>query len=451
MTGVLAALPFQVAGDFLSAFFDILPILVLIVVVAGAMLWILGWMSRYFEYLKTIESAWLDRTTLDFVRRVLEAVWIALMVIILLAIAQTRSTTLRNVLVAVLALIPAALVFVFVLFIAAILVRVLHRFAAYLRGELQAKPKRVAPVGALAFAELVLKYVIYIAALVIAVVGGLRALPGPDQDLIQQNVGALPAIEPIALLGLLFGLLAIAVADRFASSIFEDMKLHSAKFSVRALDELKSVARYAVWIIGAAVLLFIILSLLLTGDRLVIFAVGFTALLVALALFAFSPIQNALSGFTLLRADPFNVGDRIKVGEDLVGDVVSVSLSMTSVRTLRNEVVQLPNATLLVTPIVNFSRSKPYAVFLEVPAPFEVAHDRVRDLLLQAAAETEGIVKDRPAEVFGRGIQDGAILYQLFAYTDRPERMKEIKSALVFKVQDLFSRAGIPASGRRGP
>lgn len=451
MAGVLTAVPFQAAGDFLSAFFDILPVLVVIVLVAGAMLWILGWMSRYFEYLKTIENTWLDRTTLDFVRRVLEAVWVALMAIILLAIAQTRSTTLRNVLANLLALIPAAFVFVFVLFIAAIIVRVLHRFAAYLRGELQAKPKRVAPAGALALAEIVLKYVVYIAALVIAVIGGIRALPGPDQDLIQQNVGALPAIEPIAVLGLLFGLLAIAVADRFASSIFEDMKVHSAKFSARALDELKSIARYAVWIIGAAVLLFIILSLLLSGERLVIFAVGFTALMVALALFAFAPVQNALSGFTLLRADPFNVGDRIKVGDDLVGDVVSVSLSITSVRTLRNEVVQLPNATLLVTPIVNFSRSKPYAVFLEVPAPFDVAHDRVRDLLLQAAAETDGIVRDRPAEVFGRAIEDGTILYQLFAYTDRPERMKEIKSALVFKVQDLFARAGIPASGGHGP
>lgn len=449
MAGFLLALPLQVAGDFLSAFLDILPILVLIIVVAGAMLWILGWMSRYFEYLKTIESTWIDRTTLDFVRRVLEAVWIALMALILLAITQTRSTALRSLLADVLAVIPAAFVFVFVLFIAAIVVRVLHRFAAYLRGELRAKPKRVAPVGALAFAEIVLKYIIYVAALVIAVFGGLRALPGPDQAYIQQNFGTLPAIEPVALLGLLFGLLAIAVADRFASSIVEDMKLHSAKFSLRALDELKSVARYAVWIVGAVVLLFIILSLLLSGDRLVIFAVGFIALMVALALFAFSPVQNALSGFTLLRADPFNVGDRIKVGEDLVGDVVSVSLSLTSIRTLRNEVVQLPNATLLTTPIVNFSRSKPYAVFLEVPAPFDVAHDRVRDLLLQAAAETEGIVRDRPPEVFGRGIRDGAILYQLFAYTDQPERMKEIKSALVFKVQDLLARAGISASGGR--
>ncbi len=443
----LAALPLQVAGDPLSTFVDFLPLIVLIVVLAGVMMWILGWMSRYFEYLKTIESAWLDRTTLDFVHRVLEAVWIAFMAILILAIAQTRSPTLHDLLAAFVIRVPAVFVFVFVLFIAAVVVRVLHRFGAYLRGELKAKPKRIAPAGALAFAETVLKYIIYIVALVAAILGGLRALPASDQVTIQQTVGVIPGIEPIALLGILAGLLAIGIADRFVDSIFEDMKRHNAKFSARALDELKSVARYAVWIIGAVVLLFIILGLVLTGDRLVILAVGFVAFLIALAFFAFLPIQNALAGFALIRADPFDVGQRIKIGDDLVGDVLNVTLSLTTIRTLRNEIVQVPNARLLQTPVVNFSRSKPYAIFVEVPVGFEVAHDRVKTLLLQAAAETEGIVKDRPAEVFGKEIAGGSILYQLFAYTDQPERMKEIKSALVFRVQELFSAANVRPMG----
>ncbi len=447
MVAFLAAFPFQAAGDALSTFVDVLPLIVLIVVLAGVMMWFLGWMSRYFEYLKTIESTWLDRTTLDFVRRVLEAVWIAFIAIIVLAIAQTRSQALRDLLYQVFLRIPAVFVFVFVMFFAAIIVRVLHHFGAYLRGELKTKPKRIAPAGALGFAELVLKYVIYTAALVIAVLGSVRVLPAGDLAAIQQTVGVVPGLEPIAVVGILFGVVAIAVADRFVDSIVEDMKRHAAKFSVRALDELKTVARYAVWILGAVVLLFIILSLVLSGDRLVIFAVGFTGFLVVLTVFAFSPIQNALAGFGLLRADPFNVGDRIKVGEEVVGDVLSMSLSLTTLRTLRNEIVQFPNATLLVTPIVNFSRSKPYAIFVEVPVSFEVAHERVSDLLLQAAAGIEGLVRERPPEVFGKEIRGGAIVYQLLAYTDRPERMKETKSALVYRIQDLFARAGIRAAG----
>ncbi len=447
MTSLLTAAPLQVGGDVVSVLIDFLPLIVLILVIAGVMMWILGWMSRYFEYLKTLESEWLDRNTLEFVRRVLEGVWIAFMAIIVLTIAQTRSPELHGILAAIVARAPAVFVFVFVLFIAAVVVRVLHRFAAYLRGELKTKPKRIAPTGALAFAEIVLKYVIYIVALVVAVLGSLRALPASDQAAVQATIGVVPGIEAGAALAVLAGVVAIAVSDRFVGSVFEDMKLHTTKFSARALDELKSVARYAVWIIGAVVLLFIILSLVLSGDRLVIFAVGFIAFLTALALFGFSPVQNALAGFTLMRADPFDVGDRVKIGDDLVGDVVALSLSLTTIRTLRNETVQFPNESLLRTPITNFTRSKPYAIFLEVPVPFDVGHERVRELLVRASSETDGIVKARPPEVFGKEIEGDAILYQLFAYTDQPDRMKEIKSALIYRVQDLLTEAGIRPVG----
>src|SRR5574340_20286 len=128
MVAFLAAFPFQATGDALGTFVDLLPLIVLIVVLAGVMMWFLGWMSRYFEYLKTIESTWLDRTTLDFVRRVLEAVWIAFMAIVILAIAQTRSELLHEALYQSFLRLPAVFVFVFILFAAAIFVRVLHRF-----------------------------------------------------------------------------------------------------------------------------------------------------------------------------------------------------------------------------------------------------------------------------------------------------------------------------------
>ncbi len=141
----MTVFPFQLGGDALSVFINILPLIVLIVVLAGVMMWVLGLVGRYFEYLKTIENAWLDQKTLDFVRRVLESVWIAFIAIIILAAAQTQSDALHAVLVAFVLRVPAIFVFVFVLFAGAIVVRVLHRFGAFLRGELKTKPKRVAP------------------------------------------------------------------------------------------------------------------------------------------------------------------------------------------------------------------------------------------------------------------------------------------------------------------
>ena len=56
---------------------------------------------------------------------------------------------------------------------------------------------------------------------------------------------------------------------------------------------------------------------------------------------------------------------------------------------------------------------------------------------------SEGVVADRPPEVFGKDVDGDKVVYQLYAYTDHPERMKEIKSTLIYRIQDLFGNAGI--------
>lgn len=450
MLAVVGAGPFQLSGDTLSAVLDILPLVVLIIVVVGVMLWLLAWMARYFEYLKNLENPWLDRTTLDFVRRVLEGVWIAIIAIGVLAIAQTRSQTLHDVLTQFVARVPALFIFVFVMFAAAITVRILHRFAAYLRGELRTKPKRVAPPSALAFAEIVLKYLIYIVSLVIAVLGSIGALPAEDQAAIR-TVVTLPSIQVGAGIALVVGILVVAIADRLVESIFEDVKHRTKKFTAVALDEFKSVTRYAVWILGAIIILFVFLSFILSATALVVFAVGFVTFLVIVSLIAFEPLRDAIAGIMVMRGDPFDVGDRVKIGEDLVCDIVSMSLTKTQVRTVRGELVMLPNEHLHGLPVVNFSRSKPSAILVEIAVAFDVAHAQVADLLTRAALQTEGVVKNRPPQVYGSQVEGDSVIYQLYAFTDTPVRMKEIKSEIIGKIQDLFGAAGIRPKARTVP
>lgn len=430
---------FQVAEDALGGFLGYLPYVAAIILVVGLMMWALAFIARYFEYLKTLESRWLDRSTLAFVHRVLVAVWIAFMVIVILAIAQSQSPMLRDALVAVVRRVPALFFAVFVVFTASIVVRVLHRFGAYLRGELKAKPKRAAPPQALAFTEIVLKYLIYGGAVVVAILGGIRALPDEDR----LYLPALPGLpESFAIEVAVVAIVAL-VADRFSDSILEDLKRRTRKFSARVVDEFKAIARYSIWLLAGLVLLFLLLGHVLTPERLVIVTVAFVAALILLSVLAFDPVRNALAGVTLMRADAFDVGDRVKVGEDLVCDVVAMSLTLTQVRTLRGEVVHIPNTRILQQPLLNFSRSKPYAVFVDLPVGFGIEHGRVSDLLVQVARGTEGIVADPPPRVYGKDFGAGAVVYQLLAYTDRPERMKEIKSDLVFRIQDAFRAEGI--------
>lgn len=443
----MSFVPFQVS-DPLAEAARFLPIIVLSVLLVGGIMWFLAFISRYFEYLKTLESRWLDHSTLDFIHRVLEGVWIALIAIVILAVAQTVSDPLRDVLGALLQRVPALFVAVFVLFAGGIMVRTLHRFAAYLRGELKTKPRRLAPPQALAFTEIVLKYAIYIGAIVVAVFGAIRALPASDQAFIAENLGTLPRFPESAIIALLIGILVVGIADRFIESIFEDWKRRTKTFTTRLVDEFKTIARYGVWALGAIVLIFVVLALVLTEAQLIVFAVGFLSFLIAAATIAFDPVRESLAGITLMRADPFDDGDRVQIGADMICDVESMSLTLTQVRTLRGEVVSLPNSRLLSEPIMNFSRSKPYAMFVDVCVEFGVNPIQVRDLLLQAARETDGIVEEPPPQAFGKDLEGSAIRYELLAYTGQPKRMTECKSALIYNIQALFGRAGIRPVGR---
>ena len=427
--------------DVLAGFLTLLPYAAAIILLVGGMMWALAFISRYFDYLKTLESRWLDRATLDFVHRVLAAVWIAFVVIIILAIAQSQSTTLHDALEWFVRRVPALFFAIFILFAAAIIVRVFRRFAAYLRGELKTKPKRVAPPQALAFTEIVLKYLIYGGAVVVAVLGGIRALPQEDQDYLR--IGGLPEIPQSFAISVGVVLLLIVVADRFVDSIFEDMKRRTRKFSASVVDEFRSITRYAVWLIGGILILFLLLGFVLSPESLIIFSVAFVAALLFVAVVAFDPVRNALAGVTLMRADAFDVGDRVKIGDDLVCDVVSMSLTLTQVRTLKGEIVHLPNTRILQQAVLNFSRSKPYAIFVDVAVGFDVEHGKVTDLLRRVAKDTPGIVPEPEPKAFGKDFGAGGIVYQILAYTDQPNRMKEIKSDLVFRFQDAFRAAGI--------
>ncbi len=437
-------LAFETTGDIFTIIVDWILPLAAGVILTAILLWLLAYMARLFVYLKAQESRWFTRDTLDFSRKFFSLCAVIFYAILLLFILQFRSDLAKAVLAAVIAHVPAAFIVLFALFLGAVFVRVLHNFAAYLRGELRLKPKVPAPPRALATTEFALKYVVYAIAGVTAFVGGVQALPPQDQPVKDALSGLIRPEAWTSVLAILTGaVILIIVLDRVANSLFEDLKKRSRKFSAKALDQVKSTARVLMVLAIGVTALFLILNLVLDPIGLLVFAVGFVAIVIVGALAAMQTLHEAIAGLHLMMSDPFDVGDRVKIGDDLVCDVVGIYLTMTQVRTLKGELVTLPNTRLRQEPIVNFSRSETYAMFVDVSVPFSVPHARVRDVLLEAARKTVGIVEAPSPEVYGKDVAGSAIEYQLLAYTKEPERMKQIKSDLVFNLQDAFQRFGI--------
>jgi len=425
-------------------------VIALIIAATAIMVYTLAYLSRYFEYLKMQESKYLDAPALDFVHRAIELLLIGIWGLAVMAIASARSPEVRGLLIELFRRFPAAAFVIFTLFVGAILVRALRGFGAYLRGELPAKPGKLAPPRLWGVTELFLKYVIVAVAVLVAFVGAVDILPRdvPEKGFLEgvRNGLTTPSSALFTAVAIAFAGVIVALGlARFLDSVFDDMKQRSKKYGPKVLDQFKVVSRTAIYGLSFVTVLFVVLGLFFTPEQLIAFAVAFLlAVLVGLAI-AFDAVRNAAAGLALLQADPYAVGDRVKIGEDLVGDVTGISLTMTSVRTGRGETVTLPNRQVLATPVLNFTRSEHHPIFVEVAVGWDVPHKTVEQLLLEAAKRTPGVLETPAPQVFGKDVAGNAIVHQLIAYTNDPEQMKQVKSALLYTVQDLFHERKLKA------
>jgi small-conductance mechanosensitive channel len=166
---------------------------------------------------------------------------------------------------------------------------------------------------------------------------------------------------------------------------------------------------------------------------------------VLLSLGSTSAVSNLVAGFVLTYMRGYRVGDIIQVEGDR-GMVVEMTLLATRIRTPKNEVVTIPNATVIGSRITNYSRmAKDPGLILHttVTVGYDAPWRQVHAMLLQAADRTEGIKKDPAPFVLQTGLEQVQVAYEINAYTDHADRMLRIYSELRQNIQDAFNEYGV--------
>jgi small-conductance mechanosensitive channel len=175
-------------------------------------------------------------------------------------------------------------------------------------------------------------------------------------------------------------------------------------------------------------------------------AQGITVLLGLMISFgSTSTVGNIIAGVVLTYMRPFQIGDRVKIGET-TGDVVEKSFLYTKVLTIKNEEVTVPSLQVLGTATVNYSaRAQKSGLILHtsVTIGYDAPWRKVHELLLRAADRTAGVLKDPKPFVMQTSLDDWYVSYQLNAYTDQPNKMAVIYSDLHQNVQDSFNEGGV--------
>jgi len=156
-------------------------------------------------------------------------------------------------------------------------------------------------------------------------------------------------------------------------------------------------------------------------------------------------VGQVFSGFMLLYARVFKVGDFVRIG-DVEGTVEAQGLFTTKVTTPWNDEMAIPNAVVAGAILRNYSRSRsPGGPLLStrVTIGYDVPWRQVEGLLLLAAERTEGLKKDPAPFVRHWSLADFYVEYELNAAIERPGDRIAVLTALHANIQDAFNEHGV--------
>lgn len=158
-----------------------------------------------------------------------------------------------------------------------------------------------------------------------------------------------------------------------------------------------------------------------------------------------SAIANMVAGLVITYMRPFKINDRIKIGE-ITGDVIEKTMLVTRLKTIKNEIITIPNSSILTGNTTNYSNYAGDAgliIHTMVTMGYEVPWRDVHQLLTEAALKTKHIEQQPAPFVLQTSLEDFYAAYQLNAYTREPGRQASIYSELHQNIQDLCAERGI--------
>ncbi|MGB0177546.1 MAG: mechanosensitive ion channel family protein, partial [Owenweeksia sp.] len=166
----------------------------------------------------------------------------------------------------------------------------------------------------------------------------------------------------------------------------------------------------------------------------------FLGLLISLG--SSSAISNIIAGLVITYMRPYKIGDRVKIGDNS-GDVVEKNLLVTRMRTIKNEMITVPNSTVLNNSSTNYSLSgklEGLIIHSTVTIGYDVPWRKVHEMLIEAACCTPFVEENPKPFVLQTSLDDFYVSYQVNAYIKEPSKQAMIYSDLHALIQDIFAR-----------
>ena len=230
---------------------------------------------------------------------------------------------------------------------------------------------------------------------------------------------------------------------RFVRYIFHEIEAEKLKLSGFHADW--AMPTYSILKFLLYAFMFVLIFPYLPGSDSKIFKGVSVFIGVLFSLGSSSAIANMVAGLVITYMRPFKIGDRIKIG-DVTGDVVEKTLLVTRIRTIKNEVITIPNSSVLNGNTTNYSSEaieKGLIIHTTVTIGYDVPWKDMHQALIDAALRTNLILDEPKPFVLQTSLEDFYVSYQINAYTREAGKQALIYSNLHQNIQDVCNERGI--------
>ncbi len=156
-------------------------------------------------------------------------------------------------------------------------------------------------------------------------------------------------------------------------------------------------------------------------------------------------LSNIIAGTVLTYMRAFQLGDLVKIG-DTMGDIVEKTLLVTRVKTRHNEIITIPNSTIMNSNTINYSsesRNSGLIMKTTVTIGYDVPWRKVHEMLLEAAKRTDFILDEPKPFVLQTSLDDFYVSYELNVFTREANAQAEVYSQLHQNIQDSFNESEV--------
>ena len=170
---------------------------------------------------------------------------------------------------------------------------------------------------------------------------------------------------------------------------------------------------------GIVTLVGLILVLGQLGINVTAAIAGVGVLGLAVGFAAQQTLANIFSGFGIFVDRLYRGGDWVRIADNY-GEVVSISLRSTKIRTLDNTFVSLPNSLVTSSPVINYSEEGMLRITATVTISHKQSIEKARTVLIAAVSAIKGVKKKPAPAVVVDKLTDSGVELLVRIWVDEP-------------------------------